>query len=161
MKSLLIIGLLAISTFAQTKNPELAEIVRLRDELVRSTKEYAALLEKQIPSQERNVQRAEDRLKQLQGLREQSLVSEKEVEDAGRSLKAAQNKVAEIRRGIADAAKQIEQMPTDAELEREYKQAVKKRAATKRRACRNWTLTAYQRQQGRKTISGFQVVCER
>lgn len=94
------------------------ELARLRDEFIKATNEYQALLKKQLPGLERNVVRAQDQLTKLGQLFAEGLISRKELEASERALGEAKGKVTEINQAMANADSRIADTLLEAEAER-------------------------------------------
>jgi hypothetical protein len=113
---LLILALLAgifVSAEAQTKKPKAkqtkptSELAKLQEEFIKATKDYKASLTRLIAFYEREVTKAEEKLTQSQALFAQGLISKNQVADSERALAAANDKVAETNRSMANADTQI------------------------------------------------------
>lgn len=108
--------LLTVNTPAQTAT----EQKKQADEFVRLTDEYKKSLADLLPYQEREVQRAEEKLTKLRELRKERLVEQRDVDAAEKALADARAKVAETQRQIKVADAQIiaalkgQPVPTDA-----------------------------------------------
>ena len=100
----------------QTKPTD--ELTKLRDEFIKATNDYQALLKKQLPGLEKNVARAQDQLTKLSQLFAEGLISKKELEASERALGQAKDKVTEINQAIANADSRIADTLLEAEAER-------------------------------------------
>jgi len=100
------------------QNKPTDELSRLRDEYIKATNEYQALLTKQLPGLEGNVAREEDKLSKLRQLFAEGLVSKKELEAGERALGQAKDKVNEINQAITNADSRIADTLLEAEAER-------------------------------------------
>lgn len=94
------------------------ELTKLREEFIKATNEYQALLKKQLPGLERNVARAEDQLKKLTPLFAEGLISKKELEASERTLGQAKDKVTELNQAMANADSRIADTLLEAEAEK-------------------------------------------
>lgn len=83
------------------------ELAKLRDEFIKATNDYQALLKKQLPGLEKNVARAQDQLTKTSQLFAEGLISRKELEASERALGQAKDKVTEIHQAIANADSRI------------------------------------------------------
>ena len=97
------------------------ELARLRDEFIKATHDYEALLKKQLPGLEKNVARAQDQLTKSSQLFAEGLISRKELEANERTLGQAKDKVTEINQAIANADSRIAGTLLEAEAERTLK----------------------------------------
>jgi len=100
----------------QTKPTD--ELARLRNEFIRATNDYQALLKKQLPGLERNVAKAQDQLTKSSQLFAEGLISKKELEASERALEEAKAKVTEINQAILTADSRIADTLLEAEAER-------------------------------------------
>jgi hypothetical protein len=100
---------------AQTKPVD--ELTRLREEFIKATNDYQALLKKQLPGLEKNVTRAQDQFTKLSQLFADGLISKKELEASERALGQAKDKVAEINQAIVNADSRIADTLLEAEAE--------------------------------------------
>jgi hypothetical protein len=96
------------------------ELARLREEYIKTTNEYQALLQKQLPGLERNVERAQDQLAKMNQLFAEGLISKRELEASERALKEAKNKVSEINQEVANADSRIADTLLEAEAEKKF-----------------------------------------
>jgi hypothetical protein len=94
------------------------ELARLREEYIKATNEYQALLKKQLPGRERNVERAQDQLTKMNQLFAEGLISKQELEASERALNEAKNEVSEINLAIANADSRIADTLLEAEAEK-------------------------------------------
>ena len=94
------------------------ELAKLREEFIKATNDYQALLKKQLPGLEQNVARAQDQSTKLNQLFAEGLVSKKEPEASERALGQAKDKVTEINQAIANADSRIADTLLEAEAER-------------------------------------------
>ena len=102
------------STAAKAAN----ELARLREEYIKATNEYQALLKRQLPGLERNVERAQDQLTKMNQLFAEGLISKQELEASERALSEAKNKVIELNQEVANADSRIADTLLEAEAER-------------------------------------------
>src|SRR6267142_6246667 len=100
------------------QNKPTDELSRLRDEYIKATNEYQALLTKRLPGLEGNVAREEDKLSKLRQLFAEGLVSKKELEAGERALGQAKDKMNEINQAITNADSRIADTLLEAEAER-------------------------------------------
>jgi Outer membrane efflux protein len=98
------------------------ELSKLRDEYIGATKEYKASLQKLLDLYRADVHKAEQKVKQVQQLLAEGLVSKREVEQSERALEEAKLKVSGAEQQMANADTQIAQVLLEVEGE---KQAVK------------------------------------
>jgi len=103
----------------QTKPTD--ELSKLRDEFIKATNEYQALLKKQLPGLEKNVARAQDQLTKSSQLFAEGLISRKDLEASELALGQAKDKVTEISQAIANADSRIADMLLEAEAARTFK----------------------------------------
>jgi len=103
---------------ARAKSKPADELVRLREEYIKATNEYQALLKKQLPGRERNVERAQDQLTKTKQLFAEGLISKQELEASERALNEAKNKVSEINQEVANADSRIADTLLEAEAEK-------------------------------------------
>ncbi|MEP6741695.1 MAG: hypothetical protein ABJB61_04280 [bacterium] len=96
------------------------ELARLREEFIKATNDYQALLKKQLPGRERNVKRAQDQLTKLSQLFAEGLISRNELEASERALREAKDKVIEINQAIASADSRIADTLLEAEAEKSF-----------------------------------------
>ena len=96
------------------------ELARLREEYIKAINEYQALLKKQLPGRERDVERAQDQLTKMNQLFAEGLISKQELEASERALNEAKNKVSEINQEVANADSRIADMLLEAEAERTF-----------------------------------------
>jgi len=100
----------------QTKPTD--ELAKLRDEFIKATNDYQALLKKQLPGLEKNVARAEDQVTKLSQLFAEGLISRKELEASERALGQAKDRVTEISQAFANADSRIADTLLEAEAAR-------------------------------------------
>ena len=103
---------------ARAKIKPADELARLREEYIKATNEYQALLKKQLPGRERNVERAQDQFAKMNQLFAEGLVSKLELEASERALSEARNKVSEINLEVANADSRIADTLLEAEAEK-------------------------------------------
>ena len=99
------------------------ELAKLRDEYIKATNDYQALLKKQLPGLEKNVARAQDQLTKLNQVFVEGLVSKKELEASEKVLGQAKDKVSEIHQAIANADSRIAETLLEAEADRTFKKS--------------------------------------
>lgn len=123
---LLILALLAgtfVGAEAQTKKPKArqtkpaTELAKLQEEFIKATKDYKASLTKLAAIYERDVIKAEEKLKQSQALFAQGLISKNQLADSESAVAAARDKVAETSRSMANADTQIASTLLEAKAE--------------------------------------------
>jgi hypothetical protein len=90
--------------------PPANELTKLRDQYLKTTKEYKASLEKLLALYEKSESKAELRLTQLRKLYQDGLLSKKEIEESEQALTGEHNKVREVRHQIAAADTQSAQI---------------------------------------------------
>jgi len=144
---------------SKNQSTEVSEIQRLLNEYVKATKEYVALLEKQKPGRLRNVSRAEDQVQKMRQLYAEGLVPSDDVEASQRALDESKAKVREIDEATVKAKKELQELPTVAELQPQIKKA--KRTSRRGPSCSNWTLTASRRETKHSVTVSWKVVCAR
>ena len=86
---------------------QVTELSKLRDEYVKSTRDYKASLEKLLAIYEGNVTKAEEKLATRRKLLEEGLIAKAQVEEQERLVGAEKDKVTETRRQMASADSQI------------------------------------------------------
>ena len=94
------------------------ELTRLREEFIKATNEYQALLKKQLPGLERNVAKAQDQFTKLSQLFADGLVSRKELEASEQDLREAKNKVTELNQAMTNADARVADTVLEAEAEK-------------------------------------------
>ena len=85
------------------------DLAKLRDEYVKTTKEYKASLERLLKLYEDSVKRAEDKRDQARKLFADGLMSKREVEETETAVTMAGSKVTEVQQQIKAADTQIAQ----------------------------------------------------
>jgi hypothetical protein len=100
-----------------TQTKPATELAKLREEFIKATKDYKASLEKLLASYQKNVPKAEERLKQSNELYALGLISRKDVEASERAVAEAKGKVTEIHQRMATADTQIADALVEAEAE--------------------------------------------
>ncbi|HEX8162780.1 MAG TPA: hypothetical protein VF538_12985 [Pyrinomonadaceae bacterium] len=85
------------------------EVSKLRDEFVRLTGDYKKSLGELLPYQEREVQRAEEKLGKLRELKGEGLIAQRDVDAAEKALADARAKVAETHQQMKAADDQVAQ----------------------------------------------------
>jgi hypothetical protein len=83
------------------------EVSKLRDEFVRLTGDYKKSLGDLLPYQEREAQRAEERLGKLRELKKEGLIAQREVDAAEKTLADARAKIAETQGQMKAADAQV------------------------------------------------------
>ncbi len=95
-----------------------SELARLREEFIKATNDYQALLKKQLPGRERNVQRAQDQLTKLTKLFAEGLISKNDLDASEKALREAKDKVTEINQTIVNADSRVADTLLEAEAEK-------------------------------------------
>ena len=83
------------------------ELTKLRDQYIKTTKEYKASLQKLLALYEASVLKAEQHLAKSKELYQEGLLSKKELENSERALTVEQEKVSSVEQQIATADTQI------------------------------------------------------
>jgi len=94
------------------------ELARLREEYIKATNDYQALLKKQQPGLERNVVMAQEQVTKLSQLFADGLISKKELDASEMALGQAKDKLAEIRQAMVNADSRIADTLLEAEAEK-------------------------------------------
>lgn len=102
---------------AQAQEPPKDEVAQLREEFVRLTKEYKQSLEQLLALQQKDVTRAEEKLKQMQALYGAGLLAKRDLETHEQTLAAARAKTAATRQQMAQADTQVAESLVEAEAE--------------------------------------------
>ena len=102
----------------KTQAKPVDELARLREEYIKATNDYQALLKKQQPGLERNVERAQEQVTKLSQLFADGLISKKELEASEMALGQAKDKLAEIHQAMANADSRIADTLLEAEAEK-------------------------------------------
>lgn len=102
-----------------TAAPKQDELSQLRDQYVKTTKEYKASLEKLKSLYEESLKKDENKRDQVQKLFAQGLMSQREVEQAEAVVTSARLKVTETETQIAGADTQIAQALVEVESEKQ------------------------------------------
>ena len=133
----------APSKEASKKEPQ-SELARLRDELVRATKDYKSSLEQLLALYEKDVRRADERVSKTKELYEAGLVSKRELERDEEVAATARAKVKGVEGQLKNADVQIAETLVEAEAEEAAAKALAKAKAAGRRASSAMlTTTAY------------------
>lgn len=160
---ILFLALLTLFLFvpvaAQTPKPS-TELLKLRDEYVKLTKEYKASLDKLLPLYEAEVNRAEDKLKTSEKLLEEGLAPSTQVEESRRSFVAAKEKVREIQQQMSKADQEITDALDDAKFFKDYREAVQQRRKARKPRCTSWTMTARHRSTSDSVSYSYRFVCQ-
>jgi Outer membrane efflux protein len=106
------------------------ELSRLRDEYISATKDYKASLQKLMTLYQADVQKAEQKVKQIQQLLTEGLVSRREVEQSERALEDAKLKVTGVEQQLANADTQIAQVLLEVEGEKQAAKLGRQRKGT-------------------------------
>ena len=160
MKTLIIFILMALSIQGQTSKPkEVSELTKLRAEFVKATEDYKASLGKLVQIYERNVKNAEERLDLSKKLLSEGLIMSAQVEENERRLAQDREKLAESKRQLENADKQIAAVLDEAKLAQEYQKAKVARKRARQRPCLNWDIVMSQRQTANSLSFSYKIVC--
>jgi hypothetical protein len=89
---------------ARNSQPTLAQqVAQAKAEVIKAAKEYKESLEKLLVFQEQDVKTAADMVEKRKALLAQKIISKRELEEGERQLAAAQAKVAETRKQMAES----------------------------------------------------------
>ncbi len=135
-----------------TKEPQ-SELARLREELVRSTKEYKASLEQLLKLYEREVKRADERVSKTKELYEAGLISKRELERDEEVAAAARAKVKGVEGQLKNADVQIAETLVEAEAEEAAARALAQARTAPRSRGSVISTTAYIRYGGARAWS--------
>ena len=91
-------------------------VVKAKEEVVAAAQKYKESLEKLLAYQESDVKSAAEVVDKRKAMLEQQIVSRREVEESERALSAAQAKVSETRRQMAEADSLITEATAEAKL---------------------------------------------
>jgi hypothetical protein len=108
---------------------------------------------------ETNVKKAESRLDQSRKLRADDLLSGIEVERNEQLLIGEREKLAQAKKSLADADKQIAELPTDEQLLAVYKKSQAKQQPRRPKRCLNWDLVARRRETATSFSFSYTFVC--
>jgi multidrug resistance efflux pump len=98
----------AQNTAPRTEQSQIVdEVTKLRDEFVRLTGDYKKSLGDLLPYQEREAQRAAERLDKMQELKREGLIEQRDVDAAEKTLADARAKVADTQQLMKAADSQI------------------------------------------------------
>lgn len=124
--TLLVIVLITLAPVSAQKKkakkaepPPVNELSKLRDEYIKSTKDYKASLEKLLAIYEANVVRAEEKVATARKLLKEGLISRVEFEVSERVVGNEKAKVAEARRQMANADSQIADVLVETQADEE------------------------------------------
>jgi hypothetical protein len=127
----LILVIPAADSFAQRKKParpakttpvkSTSEVAKLRDEYLKTTKEYKASLEKLLSLYQASEQRAEKSLAQSQELFKAGLVSKRQIEESEQTVAVEKDKIAGVEHQIATADTQSAEALLEVEGEKQIK----------------------------------------
>ncbi len=159
MLLILVPGAVSGQTGKATSKPP-TELMKLREEYVRLTREYKASLGKLIPFYENDVKRAEEKLKQSRKYLSEGLIAPTQIEENERQLQAAKDKIADIKRQMDTADQQIAAVLNDPGFERDYKAAIQQRRKARKPRCTSWTMTASQRTTSNSIFFSYRFVCQ-
>ncbi len=122
---LLVIVVASPPALAQRKSKKKAvtpapvnELLKLRDEFVKTTNEYKASLEKLTQIYENNVARAEEKLAQSKKLLDEGLIAKAQFEENQRALEAEREKLRTARAQMAKADEQVAALLVETEAEK-------------------------------------------
>jgi hypothetical protein len=135
-----------------TKEPQ-DELARLREELVRSTKEYKTSLEQLLALYEKEVKKTDERVSKTKELYAEGLVSKRELEREEEVASAARAKVRGVEGQLKNADVQIAETLVEAEAEESAAKALAQASAAQRRRGGTITTTAYIRYGGSRAWS--------
>lgn len=136
----------------KTKEPQ-SELARLRDELVRATKEYKSSLEQLLALHEKEVKRADERVSKTKELYEAGLVSKRELERDEEAAAAARAKVKGVEGQLKNADVQIAETLVEAEAEEAAAKALAQAKPARRASGGVVATTAYIRYGGARAWS--------
>ena len=137
---------------AAKKEPQ-SELARLREELVKSTKEYKASLEELRKLYEKEVERADERVGKTKELYGEGLVSKRVLEDEQAKAAEARAKVRGVEGQLKNADVQIAETLVEAEAEEVAAKALAQSRAAQRARGGLITTTAYIRYGGARAWS--------
>jgi hypothetical protein len=100
-----------------TKKEPQSELARLREELVKSTKEYKASLAQLLELYEKEVKKADERVSKTKELYEAGLISKRELEHDEETASTARAKVKGVEGQLKNADVQIAETLVEAETE--------------------------------------------
>ena len=95
------------------------ELAKLRDDYIKTTKEYKASLQKLLTLYQNSVKKAEQRLDQSNKLFAAGLISKRELEDSEQAVADANAKVSGVRQQISGADTQIAQGLVEMQTEKQ------------------------------------------
>lgn len=93
-----------------------ARVAKAKAEVAAAANDYKASLEKLLALQESDVKTASETVEKRKELLAQAIISKKELEESERALSAAQDKVANTRRQMAESDSLIAEATAEAEL---------------------------------------------
>jgi hypothetical protein len=131
----------------KAKEPQ-SEVARLREELIRSTKEYKTSLEELLKLYEKEVKRADERVSKAKELYEAGLISKREFERDEEAAAAARAKVKGVEGQLKNADVQIAETLVEAEAEEAAAKALARAKTTQRARGGVIATTAYIRYGG-------------
>lgn len=115
--------LLPNATFGQkrpaAKTPASNEMAKLKDDYVKTTKEYKASLQTLLTLYQKSEKKAQERLEQSNKLHAAGLISQRELEESEQALAEANVRVAGVRQQISVADTQIAQGLVEMETEKQ------------------------------------------
>ena len=92
------------------------QVVKAKAEVIAAANDYKASLEKLLTFQDNDVKAAADIVEKRKALLAENIISKKEVEESERALSAAQAKVADTKRQMADADNLIAEAKAEEQL---------------------------------------------
>src|SRR5438105_9492790 len=102
-----------------TPDQSASELSKLRDQYIKTTKDYKANLQKLLALYQDSAQKAAQQRDKMQKLLAEGLVSQREVEQAESALTDAGLKVSEVQQQLGAADTQIAQTPLEIEGEKQ------------------------------------------
>jgi hypothetical protein len=135
-----------------TKEPQ-SELARLREELVRSTKEYKASLDQLRALYEKEVEKADERVSKTKELYKDGLISKRELEREEEVAASARAKVKGVEGQLKNADVQIAETLVEAEAEEAAAKALAQAKTTQRARGGLISTTAYIRGGGARAWS--------
>src|SRR5215204_5369372 len=121
----------------------LSEVARLREQLVKATKEYKSSLEQLLTLYDAEVKRADERVVKSRELFEAGLVSKRELDKDALAAETARAKVARVEGQLKSADVQIAETLVEAEAEEAAAKALAKAKTSPRASGGLLTTTAY------------------
>jgi hypothetical protein len=100
-----------------------SELDKLRDDYIKTTKEYKASLEKLLALYEASQHRAEEKAARSKDLFDQGLIAKKDIEESDRAVTEAKLKVDGVRQQMSEADAQVAQVLVELDTEKQIKKA--------------------------------------